>query len=291
MAKSSKLIISAALSGGATTKESNPGVPYTPEEFAEESYRCFQEGVSIVHIHAKDPKTGYGTVDPEKTREVYDAIKARCPDIIVNISTGSMTDTPEDRIRPIEELKPEMCSFNTNSMNFGFINYRTGEVIMEFVYRNTFSNQDFWAEKVLRAGTRPEFEIFDPGGLNNIKLLDRKADRFRHPLHFQFVYGVAGGMPFEPLLHMSLVNALPPGSTFSVCGVGPHQVPAAFMSLITGGHVRIGLEDNVKMPDKSLARGSWQQAVWVRQAAHIAGRDIASPEEARDMLSIGKEKD
>lgn len=287
MKKLGKVIITAALSGGATRKENNPGVPYTPEEFAEESYRCMQEGVSIIHIHAKDLKSGYGTVDVKATEDVCRAIKKRCPDVILNISTGSMTDTPEDRIKPIEAVKPELCSFNTNSMNFGFINYRTGDLMMEFVYRNTYADQIFWADKLAALPTKPEFEIFDQGGLNNVLLLNKKAGRFRQPMHFQFVYGVAGGMAFEPLLHMSLVNTLPEGSTYSVCGVGPHQVPAAFYTMIQGGHVRIGLEDNVKLPDKTLSKGSWDQAIWVRDLARIAGREVATPAEARDLLHLG----
>ena len=290
MKKYGKVIISAALSGGATTKENNPNVPYTPLEFAEESYKCLQAGVSIVHLHAKDKKTGYGTVDVEETKKICRAIKERCPDIILNISTGSMTDTPEDRIKPVEVVKPEICSFNTSSMNFGFINFKTGDVVIEFLYRNMFSDQVFWADKIKVLPTRPEFEIFDPGGLNNVLLLDKKIGRFKHPLHFQFVYGVAGGMPFDPLLHMSLVNSLPEGATYSVCGVGPHQAPAAFMSIITGGHVRIGLEDNVKLPDKTLAKGSWEQALWVQELARISGRGVATPAETREILRLEESK-
>jgi 3-keto-5-aminohexanoate cleavage enzyme len=105
-------------------------------------------------------------------------------------------------------------------------------------------------------------------------------------MHFQFVYGAAGGMVFSPMLHLSLAGMLPEGSTFSVCGVGPQQFPAAMLSVITGGHVRVGLEDNVRMPDKSLAKGSWEQVQWVKDLARIAGREIASPGDARRILGL-----
>jgi 3-keto-5-aminohexanoate cleavage enzyme len=286
MKKHEKLIICAALAGGATTKNNNPNVPYTPEEFAEESYRCYQEGASIVHLHAKDLNTGFGTMDIEAHQKMYEAVCMKCPELIVNISTGSMTDTPEVRIKPIEVLKPEMCSFNTNSMNFAIVDYKKGEVAVEFIYQNTFKDQVFWAKKMLEAGSRPEFEIFDQGGLNNILILSKQKGLFNPPLNFQFVYGVAGGMIFDPMLHLSLVNLLPEKATYSVCGVGPHQIPAAFLSIIDGGHVRVGLEDNVRMPDNSLARGSWDQVILVRDLAKIAGREIASPDEARMILGL-----
>lgn len=286
MEKNKKLIICAALTGGPTTKNNNPNVPYTPEEYAEECFHCYQEGASIVHLHAKDPASGFATMDVDVHGKILDAVCAKCPELIINISTGSAMDTPEVRIRPVEVFRPEMCSFNTNSMNFAFVDYKKGEVLLEFIYQNTFKDQVFWAKKILEANSRPEFEIFDPGGLSNVLLLDKQKGLFKHPLNFQFVYGVAGGMAFDQMLHLSLVNMLPEGSTYSVCGVGPHQMPAAFMSIITGGHVRVGLEDNVRMPDNSLARGSWDQVRLVKQLAGIAGRGIASPEEARVMLGI-----
>lgn len=288
MPKKEKLIICAALSGGPTRKEQNPNVPYYPEEFADEVERCYNEGVSIVHLHAKDPESGYGTIDLEANREVYRAVKKRCPDMIVNISSASFFDDKETRMLPITELKPDMCSFNTNSMNFGMVSYKTGEIMLEVIYRNTFQDQVYYAKKIKEAGTKPEFEIFDPGGLNNIiNILDKREGLFDHPMHFQFVYGVAGGMTWSQKLHIALVDMLPPGATWSVCGVsGVNQIPAAFQSVITGGHVRVGLEDNIHNPDKTLSAGSWEQVKWVKELARIAGREIATCADAREMLSL-----
>lgn len=281
-----KLIITAALAGGATTKNNNPNTPYSPEEFAEETYRCFQEGVSIVHIHAKNPVDGMAIMDVQAHRDIIGSVRDRCPEMNINISTGAMLTPPEKRIAPTIDLKPELASFNTNSMNFAIANHKTGEVWMEFIYDNTFAMMEDFAIKMKGVGTKPECEIFDPGGLYNCKLLSRKEDLFEQPMHFQFVYGVAGGMQFDPLLHMSLIRQLPDNATYSVCGVGPHQHQAALMSAISGGHIRIGLEDNVKMPDGELAKGSWEQAIWVREIAKIAGRSIATPNETRQILRL-----
>lgn len=281
-----KLIITAALTGGGTTKSNNPNTPYTPEEFAEEVYRCREEGVSIVHIHAKDPKTGMATVDVPAHQEIVRAVRARCPEMIINISTGAMMTPPEARLAPALAVQPEIASYNTNSMNFAIADHRQGKIWMEFIYDNTFQMMEDFARRMKAAGIKPECEIFDHGGLYNTLLLRRQGDLFEEPMHFQFVYGVAGGMPFDPLLHLSLVGRLPPGATWSVCGVGPNQAKAAMMAAVTGGHIRIGLEDNVKMPNGELAKGSWEQAIWVRQLAAIAGRSIATPDEARAMLHL-----
>jgi 3-keto-5-aminohexanoate cleavage enzyme len=159
---------------------------------------------------------------------------------------------------------------------------------MEFIYDNTFAMMADFAQKMRANDVKPECEIFDPGGLQNCLLLRRREGLFKDPMHFQFVYGVAGGMHFDPLLHLSLAGQLPAKATYSVCGVGPHQYKAALISAVSGGHIRIGLEDNVKMPGGELAKGSWEQAVWVKDVARIAGRSIATPDETREILDLSK---
>jgi 3-keto-5-aminohexanoate cleavage enzyme len=281
------LIITAALAGGATSKNNNPATPYTPEEFAAESYRCLQEGVSIVHIHAKDPSTGMATADVKIIKQTIAAIRDRCPDLIINLTTGYPEGvSPDERIAPVMEIKPEMASLNVNSMNMGFGDYKKGALMYEFVYTNPFSSIERFGRAMRAHKVKPEIEIFDPGGINNTLFIRRQGDVFAEPMHFQFVYGVLGGMVFTPHLHLALMGLLPENATYSVCGVGPHQVPAAFMSVICGGHVRIGLEDNVRMPDGTLAKGSWEQTTWVKELAKIYGRPVATPDEARKILTL-----
>lgn len=284
-----KLIITAALAGGATTKANNPNTPYSPEEFATEAKRCMDEGVSIVHIHAKNPQTGFATPDINLIRPTIEAIRDRCPGLIVNMSSAiTIGLSAEQRIAPILEMKPDMASLNTNTMNFALADHKKGAIMMEFIFENTFKMLEDFGRKMKANGVKPELEVYDPGGLYNTLLIRKKGDVFVEPMHFQFVYGVAGGMSFNPLIHMSLVGLLPEGATFSVCGVGPNQVQAAFQSAITGGHIRVGLEDNTRVPGGELAKGSWEQVPWVRDIARIVERPIATPAETREMLKLPK---
>jgi len=288
MAKKEKLIITAAVSGGATFKNNNSNVPYLPEEFADECEKCLQEGVSIVHIHARDPETGFATADLKIMFETVQAIRERCPDLIINLSTAiTLNLTPEQRITPVIELKPEMASLNTTSMNDGLANHKTGEILFEYTFENSLGMILDFAKTMKETNVKPELEIYDPAGIYNIQLLHKQKNVFTEPLHFQMVYGAFGGVAFSPGMHMIMMDLLPENATFGVCGVGPHQVPAAMMSIMTGGHVRIGLEDNTRVPGGNLAQGSWEQAIWVRNLAKIFDRQIATPSEAREILGLG----
>ena len=287
MAKREKLIITAALSGGATFKPNNPNVPYHPEEFAEECEKCMKHGVSIVHIHARDPETGFATPDLDIIRATVAAIRARSPELIINLSTAITANlTHEQRIAPVIELKPDIASLNTATMNDGLADHKTGERFFEDTFENTLSMIADFAKIIKQNTVKPELEVYDPAGIYNILLLRKQKDLFVEPLHFQFVYGAFGGISFNPILHLTMMNLLPEGATFGVCGVGPNQFPAAVMSALTGGHVRIGLEDNTRVPGGELAQGSWEQAKWVQEIARILDRPIATPSEAREILGL-----
>jgi len=291
VAKGEKLIITAALSGGATFKANNPNVPYSPQEFADECEKCVKHGVSIVHIHARDPKTEMATADLEIIKATVMAIRERCPDIIINLSSAITSGlTPEQRIAPIIEFEPDIGSMNTATMNDGIADHKTGEVFFEYTFENTLSMIADFAKVMKQHGVKPEFEVYDPAGIYNILLLSKQKDLFTGPMNFQFVYGAFGGIAFNPILHLTMVGLLPEGSTFGVCGVGPNQVPAAIISALTGGHVRIGLEDNVRAPGGELAKGSWEQAKWVQEIAGIMDRPVATPAEAREILGLRPKK-
>jgi 3-keto-5-aminohexanoate cleavage enzyme len=282
---SDKLVITAALAGAATQKSQNPAVPYTPEEFAEEARKCMDEGAAVVHVHARDPGTGMQTPDLEKIRATYDAIRDRCPGILINMSTGAPPNfTREQRGVPIP-LKPELASLNTSTMNFALADWRNGQVMFEFVYVNTFADMIWFAKLMRDNGVKPECEIFDIGGLSSVLLL-RKQGIFDEPMHFQFVFGVAGGMPYDPYTILRMRDSLPPGATWSVCGVGPAQFRSNILSAISGGHIRVGLEDNTRMPDGQLAKGSYEQVQWAAQVTRLAGREPASPDEARTLWNL-----
>jgi 3-keto-5-aminohexanoate cleavage enzyme len=283
---SEKVVISAALSGGATTKSQNPSVPYTPEEFAEEAYKAYNSGATVVHIHARDIEMdGLPTADMDKIRPTIEAIRDRCPDLLINMSSAiSMGVSPEQRITPIVEMKPEIASLNSNSMNFALADRKRGTIAFEFIFENTFGMIVDFATKMKENKVKPEFEVYDLGGMYNIQLLRKQEGLFEEPMHFQFVFGVAGGIPFDIRHLNTLVDLLPKDASWSVCGVGPNQFPAGICAAALGGHIRVGLEDNFRNIDGSVSKGNYEQVEWAVNVCKVAGRGVASPEEARQLF-------
>ena len=280
-----KVIITAALAGSATFKHQNQSVPYTPAEFAEEAHKVYKAGAAMVHVHARDEaQQGMATANVEKVRVVYDAIKQKTPELIVQI-TSSVGLAYEDRMAPIIALKPEMSSLNTNSMNFSVIDRKTGEIYFDNVFTNTFTMLRDFGKKMEELGVKPEAEVYDVGGLDCWKLINKQGI-FKPPYCFNFVCGVAGGMKFRPEVFASLVYNLPPGSNFNACGVGIEQFPAITQSCLMGGHMRVGLEDNTRLPNGELAKGSYEQVEWAARIARCLGREPATPAEARKILGL-----
>jgi len=289
---SKKLVISAALAGAVTTKANNPNVPYTAEEFGDEAKKCYDAGAAIVHIHARDPEKGNPTHDLELIKAVLENIKSKAPDVIINLSSAiSTVATDKQRIAPVQTFKPPLASLNTASMNFAVGDYRTGKVGMgaDNIFANTFRTISKFAKEMKKAGTRPEMEIYDLGGLYNMLFLNRQEGTFTQPLHFQFVWGVLGGIPFTPKNLSLLLDLIPPEATWSVCGVSKQQFQAGLCAAALGGHIRVGLEDNTRIITGELAKGSYEQVAWAKKVAEIAGREIAQGEEARKIFHLKQE--
>ena len=283
--RENKVIICAALTGAVTSKQQNPSVPYTPEEFAVEAARCYQAGAAMVHIHARNDE-GLATHDIERIRAIHDAIKERTPELIVNLSSAVGAGcTPSQRIDQIVAVKPAMAALNTNTMNFSLVNRRTGEIVFDTVFENTFTMLQDFGRAMEQSGVKPEIECYDIGGLDNT-LLIAKQGIFSTPMNFNFVWGVAGGQRFRPEAFIAMVNALPEKATFTTCGVGLDQFPANVMSCLMGGHMRVGLEDNIRMPNGELARGSYEQVEWAAGVATSLNRTPARPDEARAIMGI-----
>jgi 3-keto-5-aminohexanoate cleavage enzyme len=284
---SKKLVISVALAGSATRKEQNPAVPYTPEEFGIEAKKSFDAGASTVHIHARDTKTGYPTPDLNQIKAVIESINEKAPEIIINI-TSSVGITLEQRVAPTQTFKPLISSLNTNSMNFSIGNFKTGEVVAndDGIFRNTFHTIQALAKAMKKAKTKPELEVYDFGGLYNILFLNKQEDLFEKPLHFQFVFGTLGGVPFSYQSLAGFLNLMPSGSSWSVCGVAKDQFRAGLCAAAMGGHIRVGLEDNIRVPSGRLAKGSWEQVEWAAQVAKLAGREVATPDETREIFNL-----
>lgn len=280
-----RVVICAALAGALTSKHQNPAVPYTPAEFAEEAARCYASGAAMVHVHARDDSGG-PTHEIDRVRAIHDAIKEKTPELIVNISSAVGVGVGAgQRIAQILAVRPAMASLNTNTMNFSLIDRATGKIIVDAVFENTFTMLQDFGRAMEENDIKPEIECYDMGGIDNT-LLIAKQGFFTAPMNFNFVWGVAGGQRFRPEAFTAMVHALPEGSTFTTCGVGLDQFPAVTMSCLMGGHMRVGLEDNIRVPGGELAKGSWEQVLWAVKIASCLGREPAGPDEARRILGI-----
>lgn len=291
--QSKNLVISAALTGAATMKTQNPNVPYTAEEFGDEAKKCYDAGAAVVHIHARDPEKGIPTPNLDLIRAVVENIKEKAPDIIINLSTAiSSVATEKERIKPVETFKPPLASLNTNSMNFSVGDRQTGQVTLApaMIFANNFSMIQKFAKRMRRGKTKPEMEVYDLGGMYNMLFLNKQEGLFEQPMHFQFVFGVLGGQPFSPRNLANLLELKPSNATWSVCGVAKQQFQAALTAVGIGGHIRVGLEDNIRMPNGELAKGSWEQVQWAKQISELAGRKVVQGEEARKTLNLLKDK-
>lgn len=286
---SNKLVISAALAGAVTTKTNNPNVPYTAEEFGDEAKKCYDAGAAIVHIHARDPEKGNPVHDLDLIRAVVENIKSKASDIIINLSSAiSAIATPKQRIAPVQTFKPPIASLNTNSMNFSVGDFKAGKVIMgnTNIFQNDFRTIEKFAKEMKKVGTKPEMEIYDYGGMYNMLFLNKQETLFEQPLHFQLVFGVLGGIPFSPNNLGQLLGLMPEGSTWSVCGVAKNQFQAGLSAAAWGGHIRVGLEDNTRVISGELAKGSWEQVEWAAKVAKLAGREVATPTEAKKIFHL-----
>ncbi len=282
----SKCVISAALAGAGTTKEQNPGVPFGIDECIEESVKAYEAGAAIVHIHARTLE-GAPTEDPEILVPIVEGIRSRCP-VLINLSTAvGVGKTAEQRISVVQNCKPDIASLNTGSMNFAVANRSTGEVLMEIVFENTFEMIKTFNEEMKKAGTKPELEVYCPGHVDNVLLL-RKQGIFQEPLHFQFVFGTAGGVRLTPMSFTHFLESIPADASWSVCGVGLDSFRSSFMAVANGGHIRVGLEDNFFISGKTLAKGNWELVEKAAQIVRLADREPATPEEARELLHLPK---
>jgi 3-keto-5-aminohexanoate cleavage enzyme len=266
-----KLIITAAITGGRVTREMTPHIPITPEEIVQSAYECWQAGAAIAHIHVRDPQTGRGTQDVEIFKQVVEPLRERT-DLVLCLTTGG-DFAIEERLAPVD-LKPELASFDAGSFNRG----RT-------VYINSPEFLDRAAEKMRENRVKPEFEIFDLGMLM-ATLRMRDEGKLDEPLHFQFVMGTPWGAPATPKSLLHLLEQTPQLSTWSVIGAGRWHLPMSMMALVMGGHIRVGLEDSLYYAKGVLAETNDQFVKRIVRISRECGREIATPDEAREILSL-----
>jgi 3-keto-5-aminohexanoate cleavage enzyme len=276
-----KVIITVAPTGSIPTRENNPNLPITAEEVAEETKRSYDAGAAVVHVHARNPDTGEPTSDINVFRAYLAAIRDACP-IITQITTGGGATTlglsPEERLRPVEELRPDSASLNAGSMNFG-----------RRLFPNTPDIMELYAKRMKELKVLPEFEAYDLSMTQNVDHWIRQAGILDPPYQFSFVMGVVGGIPatFKNLL--ALKESIPPDYTWQAIGIGRDQIPMGIMGALLGGNLRVGFEDNVYLSKGVLAKSN---ADLVEKAARIIrelGLEVASVDDARDILPFPKD--
>ncbi len=275
-----KTIITVATTGAHPRKEDNPNVPMTPAEIAEDIYACWQAGAAVAHMHMRDDQ-GNGSMDKEKFRQTVELLRANHPncDIVLNMTTsGALGVTDEARMAHVEELRPEMASFDCGSMNW----------LHTSVFLNSPPFLEMLGRNLQTWGVKPEIEAFDPGMIANAAYYLKKGI-LKAPLHFQFCMGCANGIPgtMKNLIFMKeTMDELCPNSTWSCFGVGHSALTMLYGAVALGGHIRVGMEDNVLYTKGVLADSNAQ---FVERAVRVSrefGRDVATPDDARKILGL-----
>jgi uncharacterized protein (DUF849 family) len=297
-----KVIITCAVTGAIHTPSMSPHLPITPEEIAEAAISAADAGAAIVHLHARDPKSGKPDQSPEAFAPFLQVVKQRS-NCVINITTGGApTMLVEERVRPAAHYKPEVASLNMGSMNFGLypmlnrfkdFKYDWEEPYLEGsrdrIFRNTFSDIEYILTTCAENGTRFEIECYDIGHLYTLAhFVDRGL--IKTPLFVQSVFGLLGGIGPHPedVAHMKRTADRLFGDEYqwSVLGAGKNQLPIAAQAAAMGGNVRVGLEDSLWIGPGKLAESNAQQVKAARQIIEGLGLEIATPDDARDMLSL-----
>lgn len=268
-----RLIITVAGIGAELTREQQPNLPLTPDEIAADARACEEAGASIYHLHVRN-RAGAPTMDVETYRAAHDAIRAASEIVVQFSSGGAVGDTPDERVGPLE-LRPEMASLTTGTVNFG------GDVFM-----NPLPLVTRLYERMRELSILPEFEIFEPGMIATAERIYADAGAGHHQ-HFDFVLGVPGGMPAWPDAVDFLRSHLPEGATWSATGIGRAHLDVTKAAIRTGGHVRTGFEDVRWFEPGVLATSNAQLVERVVTMAKGAGREIARPGDVRAIFGLG----
>jgi len=303
MAAPRKVIITCAITGSVHTPTMSPHLPITPNEIAEESVAAAEAGASIIHLHARDPKDGRPSPDPSLFMQFLPRIKQQT-DAVLNITTGGGLGMPvEERIAATRAVKPEMCTLNMGSMNFGifgmvgkFDEWKHPwekdflERSRDFIFPNTFKSLEFIMKEIGQGmGTRFECECYDVGHLYNLAYcLEQKW--IEPPLFVQTIYGILGGIGADTdnLAHMKRIADKLFGNDYvwSILAAGRHQMPLVTQGAIMGGNVRVGLEDSLYLSRGTLAKSNAEQVRKIRGILEALGLDIAAPADVRAALKL-----
>jgi uncharacterized protein (DUF849 family) len=289
---SQKTFLTCAVTGNITTPDQTPHLPVTPTQIADECLAAAEAGAAAVHIHVRDPKTGKPSMALELYREVFDQVRRANPELIINLTTGpggrfipSVDDPrvaapgstlvqPELRVEHVRILKPDVCSLDLNTMNSG------ADVVI-----NTPRNVRIMAKVMREAGVKPELEIFDSGDMHLAR--DLIADgTLDGPGMWTFVTGVKYGFSSSPETLLYARSLLPAGAIWSAFGIGRFEFPIVAQAWLAGGHVRVGMEDNIYLEKGVLAKSNAELVTKAKRIIHDLGGELANPREARVMLNL-----
>lgn len=296
-----KRIITAAITGAINSPTMSPYLPITPKQIIDEILAVSEAGGTVCHIHVRDPETGRPVTDLDLFREVAGTIKSKC-DIILCFTTGGPAgSSSEERLQTVTAFSPELASFNAGSINFGLFpvlekykefkydwEHKYFEATEDFIFSNTFKQLRKYCQTFQKKGSKPELEVYDAGMVNNITYLIREG-YIQKPVYIQFVLGILGGISAGPHNLMFLVDyakRLIGDFEFSVCAAGRAQFPSCTQSLLLGGHVRVGLEDNLYLEKGVMAKSNADQVRKIIRIARELGIEPATPAEARKILGL-----
>ena len=272
---SNKVVLTVACTGAWPTKKDSPHVPLQPKEIADEVYACWKAGASVAHIHVRgdDDKA---SMSFEKFEETVGLIRSTDCDIVLNLTTsGGIGLSDEVRMRPFQQLRPELASYDCGSMNW----------LNTTVFENRPDFLEKLAASMSECGVKPEIEVFDAGMIYNA-LYYQKKGLLKAPLHFQFCLGAAGGMAATVQNLVFLRGLIPEGSTWSAFGIGKEHLPILYAALALGGNIRVGMEDNIFYSKGVLAATNVEFVERSKRIVAEMGKSIATPDEAREILGV-----
>ncbi|MBS1677237.1 MAG: 3-keto-5-aminohexanoate cleavage protein [Actinobacteria bacterium] len=282
------VIISCSISGVIANRDQCPAIPYTPEEYAAEARRAVEEGASQIHIHARKPD-GTPSYEVEDFRAITAAIRGAVDDVIINYSTGAIGVPIEKRLAYLRECRPEVAALNMSSMNYAKYSRRRKDFVFKAVFENSFDTITEFLTAMRDLGIKPEHECFDAGHVANLDpLLDMGL--LAPPLQISLVMGVTGGIRPTPRNVTAMSDQIPAGpegpNQWQVIGISRDQWKLLASALVLGGNVRAGVEDNLYLPDGTMARSNGDLIGKARQMAEDVGRRPATVAEARELLGI-----
>jgi 3-keto-5-aminohexanoate cleavage enzyme len=284
------VVISCSISGVIANRDQCPAIPYTPEEYAAEARRAVDEGASQIHIHARKPD-GTPSYEVEDFRAITEAILGEVGDVIVNYSTGAIGIPIEKRLEYLRECRPDVAALNMSSMNYAKYSKRRKDFVFKAVFENSFDTITEFLTEMRDLGIKPEHECFDAGHVANLDpLIDMGL--LEPPLQISLVMGVTGGIRPTPRNVTLMSDQIPGGpqglNQWQVIGISRDQWKLLASSLVLGGNVRAGVEDNLYLPDGEMCRSNGELIAKARQMAEDVGRRAATVAEARELLGVPK---